>query len=81
MEDGRESLLIKNMKMNKISHSFGPIWTATVILSPPHMNFIQLKRNLKVSCASVFIFSGARWFYFFFFTHAEDENKVLHSDG
>lgn len=49
MEDGRGSLLIKNMKMNKISYSFGPIWTARVILSPPYMNFIQLKGIWKVA--------------------------------
>lgn len=71
MEDGKESPLIKNMKMNKISGSFGSIWTATVILPDLHL--------IKKGCESVLHhFLCVLWgtkIFILFFMDADNVNR------
>lgn len=76
MEDGKESPLIKNMKMNKISGSFGSIWTATLILSDLHL----IKKGSESVLHHFLCVLWGTMIFILFFTDANNENKVLHSD-
>lgn len=76
MEDGKESPLIKNMKMNKISGSFGSIWTATLILSDLHL----IKKGSESVLHHFLCVLWGTMIFILFFTDANNDNKVLHSD-
>lgn len=77
MEDGKESPLIKNMKMNKTSGSRGSIWTATVILSDLHL----IKKGSESVLHHFLCILWGTMIFISFSAQENDENKVLHWDG